>query len=198
MRIHWPKLLSVACLALLVASCSQNGIITNLGYTVGQRYSDSIKTVSVPIFKNRTTIRDIEYELTQAVVQRIHKVTPWKVVQHNADAELSGAVVLVQKRDFLQNPLNEVRVADLTVTAEVLFHDCRTGRNLMRPGEDIPLNGPQVDPLAAPTPVAIAKPVLVQWSATFTPEVGESYASGRARVIQELAVQIVNMMEAPW
>jgi hypothetical protein len=191
------KLLSLAGLALVLPSCSQNGLITSLGYTIGPRYTESIRTVRVPIFKNRTTIRNIEYELTQAVVQRIHQVTPWKVVQSNADAELIGAVVFVQKRDFLQNPLNEVREADLTVTAELVFHDCRTGKNLMRPGEDVLPSVPPVDPLA-PAPVAVSRPVLVQWSATFIPEVGESYASARARVVQELAVQIVNMMESPW
>lgn len=189
------------CLALAFAplACSQNGVISAMGYTVGPRHADAIRTIRVPIFRNRTMIRGIEYELTQAVVQRINMATPWRVVQEGpADAELNGTVVMLNKRVFLQNQLNEVREADLTLSAEVCFLDCRTGCNLMRPGEDLPPNAPPVDPLErAPAPSHV-KPVLVQWSAPFVVDLGESYASARAKAVQELAVQIVNMMEAPW
>lgn len=198
----FKRLLQVVALssfAVLLASCSQNGLISSMGYTVGSRYSDNIRTIRVPIFRNRTTLRGIEYELTQAVVQRINMVTPWKVVQGPADAELVGTVVLLNKRVILENKLNEVREADLTLSAEVIFQDCTSGKNLMRPGEDLPPDGPNVDPLCPTQPHAHhLKPTLVQRSAPFIVDLGESYASARARVVQELAVQIVNMMETPW
>lgn len=200
MRKRLLGFLTLAAFALLLASCSQNGVVSSLGYTVGPRFSEEIRTIRVPIFRNRTLIRGIEYELTQAVVQRIHQVTPWKVVQNaTADAELNGTVIFHGKRVVLENQLNEVREADLTISVEVCFTDTRSGCNLMRPGEDLPPAGPPVDPLE-PNPLLsrAVKPTLVQRSAPFVIDIGQSYASARAKLVEELAVQIVNMMEVPW
>lgn len=190
-------------LALLPLACQSQAPFTLLGYQIGSRYECDIRTIKVPIFRNFTYWRDAEFELTQAVVSRIEAVTPWKVVQSEAaDTELVGTIVNVQKRVILPNPLNEVREADFTMAVEVKFLDKRTGRNLMRPlsgpeMDEIP--APMVDPLAPPALAAAARPAtLIQRSASFVPELGESLATARQRVIRELAVQIVNMMEMPW
>ncbi len=196
--IRWLGLV-LALSGLCVSACSQNGVITALGYTVGQRHCEDIKTVRVPIFRNRTLVRDIEYEITQAVVQRIHQATPWRVVQSgNADAELVGTVVLLGKRQILQNEQNEVRDAELTLGVEIIFHDCRTGANLMKPGQDLLPAIPPVADATQPMSVPSIQPILLQRTAGFIPEIGESYATARQRVIQEIAVQIVNVLENPW
>ncbi len=198
-----PKLrllgLLLAMMAVGVSACSQNGVVTALGYTVGPRHCDGIKTVRVPIFRNRTMVRDIEFEMTQAVVQRIHQTTPWRVIQSGeADAELLGTIVMLGKRPILQNELNEVRDAELTLGVEIIFHDCRTGANLMRPGQDVlPAIPPPPDPMQ-PMILPHHAPLLLQRTAGFTPEIGESYATARQKVIQEMAVQIVHILEDPW
>jgi hypothetical protein len=193
-------LLALAAAALWLSSCAGSNF-QFLGYTVGPRHDAAIRTIRVPIFRNRTFVRDVEFEVTEAVIRRIEAATPWKVVRSGpADAELLGTVVRVPKHLILPNELAEIREADLTLGVEVVFHNTCTGANLMRPGE-LPVLPPIIDPLHppdAPPPAPAVAPVLVQRTASFIPELGQSYATARQRVVQEVAVQIVNMMECPW
>ena len=164
----------------------------------------------MPIFKNETFVRGIEFELTEAVIKQIETKTKWKVVHHDgADAELTGKIINLSKRIILQNQLNEVRDAELQLGVELEWRDCHG----CAPGAD-PLEAPRVmDPLPPretppPPPLLLpgqrvplkpGKPViLVQETATFIPELGESHATARKRVVDKMAEQIVSMLETPW
>jgi hypothetical protein len=204
---HRPAAITLlGVVSLLVCACTSMDDFTVLGYKTAPQYDRSVRTVRVPIFENKTFLRGVEFELTEAVVKEIEKKTPWKVVQGEADAELHGTIVGLPKRVILPNQLNEVRQADLTLSVEVAWFDLRTGQPVP------PRRGPQIqappppplanatDPLAPlppPGPAPFA-PMLVQRSATFIPELGESYATARQKVVFDLAEQIVSMMEIPW
>jgi hypothetical protein len=113
------------------------------------------------------------------------------------------------KRVTLPNQLNEVRQADLTLSVEVAWIDLRCGQPVPpRRGLGVPVAPPPLPPptpipndplapLAAPPPPPFA-PMLVQRSATFVPELGESYSTARQKVVNDMAEQIVSMMEIPW
>jgi hypothetical protein len=184
---------------LILSACQSTEKWEIFGYTVGPRHNTNIPTIRVPIFHNLTFIRDVEFELTEAVIKRIEAATPWKVVREGpADAELNGTVINLAKRHILQNGLNEVREAELTLAVEVIFHDTRTGANLLDPAKPQPQAPPDlVEPVPTNQPPP-PKPVLVRRSASFIPEIGQSYATARQKVIDEMAVQIVNLMECPW
>jgi hypothetical protein len=167
----------------------------------------------VPIFKNETFVRGIEFELTEAIVKQIEMKTKWKVVHHgNADAVLTGKIVNLSKRIILQNNLNEVRDAEVQLGVEVVWRDCQAcGPDFdPLPPEGMPRS---VDPLPTPEelsspplllpgqrgPVKPNKPViLVLETATFVPELGESMATARKKVVDKAAEQIVSMLETPW
>ena len=187
----------LACVVL--ASCQSTGNWEVFGYRVGPRHDTNIRSIRVPIFRNMTFQRDVEFELTEAVVKRIESATPWKVVQSgDADAELTGTVVILAKHVILQNQLNEVRDAELTLAVEIIFHETRNGASLLDPARPSPQAAPEmIDPvgLAAKPP---PKPKLVRRSAAFIPEIGQSYATARTKLIEDMAVQIVNMLECPW
>jgi hypothetical protein len=199
-------LVLVGVVSVLASACTAFDDLTVLGYKTAPQYDRSIRTVRVPIFENKTFLRGLEFELTEAVVKEIEKKTPWKVVEGDADAELRGTIIGMPKRVILPNQLNEVRQADLTLSVEVAWFDLRTGQPVP------PRRGPQIQP-PPPPPLANATdplaplpppgpppfaPMLVQRSATFIPELGESYMSARQKVVNDMAEQIVSMMEIPW
>lgn len=199
MKQPFPPVLLFACPALLLASCNSLDEFTILGYTTRSQHAPDIRTIRVPIFQNRTFVRGIEFELTEAVIKQIEAKTPWKVVQSgDADTELLGTVIGLPKRIILQNRLNEIREAELTLAVEVIWRDLRTGQVLTcPPGGMAPAPAAiPADPLAPPSPPPV--PIVVQRSATYIPELGQSNASARQEVVNDLARQIVAAMEVPW
>ena len=190
-------------LALSAAGCEDGGHFTVLGYTTRPNYDTSICTVRVPIFKNLTmrdsTREGIEFQLTQAVIREIGLKTPYRVVGGNCDAdtELTGTITAFTKVPVNRNQLNEVREAETTMTVEVTWRDLRTGEIL-----SLPKARPEPIPLLADQPPGAGQqqqvPVTVSSVASFVPEVGESITTARQKNINQLAVQIVSMMEKPW
>ncbi len=185
-------LTALAAVTLVLPSCEWDGHFTVLGYSTQPNYDLSIRTVRVPIFKNLTFHRAVEFDLTRAIVREIEAKTPYKVVGENedADTELTGTVFTLTKTLLNRNPLNEVREAETLLAADVVWRNLRTG--------DI-LSGPRPPPGAPPpSPDAKPNPVRIQSLAGFIPELGESFATARKKNVDRLAVQVVSMMEAGW
>jgi hypothetical protein len=182
--------------ALCLPSCGWDGHFTVLGYTTRPNYDPCIRTVYVPIFKNLTFRRGLEFDLTKAVVREIEAKTPYKVVSNcdEADTELTGTIVNYRKSIINANQLNEVREAETMLGVEIVWRDRRTGDVLSQPrkGDEPP------PPLAPGEPLPPAKPLLVQSVGGFIPELGESITTGYKENVDRLAVQIVSMMERPW
>ncbi len=215
------RALAAACLAVLLPACTQDGHFTVLGYTTQPNYNCEIRTVRVPIFKNYTFRRGLEFDLTREVVKQIEQKTPYKVVGEgeSADTELVGTITLAGKNIINRNQLNEVREAETNLAVELVWRDLRSGEILSRPRDaaeapvvlavppqpssvvgPVPppaalLSPPPEEPAGPPKPPPV---VIVQSLATFIPELGESIATAYQKNVQRLATQIVAMMEAPW
>lgn len=200
-------LLSLSCLGL--AGCSTESMkgYTVFGYNVGNCARTDIKTVRVPIFRNTTFFRDIEYDLTQAVIKRIEGTTPYKVVNENADAQLLGIIKMGTSHVGIQNELNEARTRDFTLVVEASYVDSRTGQDYFRPVLQQPAlpsapqpASPNTDILSPPpaVPSSQLRPKIFSQTAPYAQELGQSLATARQKVIDDLAVAIVNAMELPW
>jgi hypothetical protein len=128
-------LLALAATALVLPSCDWDGNFTILGYTTEPNYNTKYHTVYVPIFKNLTFYRELEFQLTRAVVREIEAKTPYKVVgnRDTADTELTGTIVNFNKVLLSRNQLNEVREAQTILTVEVIWKDLHTGEPLTQP-----------------------------------------------------------------
>ncbi|MCS7015656.1 MAG: LPS assembly lipoprotein LptE [Gemmatales bacterium] len=182
--------------ALILSSCTSSGGISFLGYTSDSHFDASIRTIRVPVFRNETFYRGLEFQLTQAVIQKIEQRTPWKVVQQGyGDAELTGIIRMVQKRIPLVNPLNEVREGEYLYTVEITFTDLRQAAASPSPPPAAPAD-PLMTQSANPSLVS-SKTVIVR-SRNFVPELGQSSATARQQLVEDLAEQIVNMLESPW
>jgi hypothetical protein len=186
---------------LVLPSCGWDGHLCILGYTTQPNYDTSIRTVYVPIFKNNTFRRGLEFELTRAVIREIEAKTPYKVVSDpcSADTELSGTIIALTKTVINRTQLNEVREAQTVLAAEVYWKNLKTGDFLSKPrpapGAPVPPPPPPPAPGALPPPPPT---VLVQSTASFIEEVGQSITTAEKDNVDRLAIQIVSMMEIPW
>ena len=208
MRKVDPRTVSKVAGLLLVflSGCGWDGHFSILGYTTRPNYDTSIKTVYVPIFQNATmranVNRTLEFDLTRAVIQEIESKTPYKVVDSpgGADTELLGKIVRVNKTVINQNQLGEVRDSQVIIAAEIVWRDLRAGHlgELLssKAGASGGADLPQGIPGSFGGPAAISKgATLVTSMGTFQPELGGSISSAEQVAYQNMAVQIISMME---
>jgi hypothetical protein len=206
-KFRKPATLLVAALTLVLPACESGGHFTVLGYTTRPNYDTTIHTVYVPIFKNHTFYKGLEFDLTRAVVREIEAKTPYKVVSNEecADTVLTGTIISYNQNVLNRNQLNEIREMETTMGAEVIWRDRRTGEVLSRPRDP---NAPQLGTFSMPVangrpegplpPLPEAKPTLVQSLAGYIPEIGQSITTAEKDNVDRLAIQIVSQMEKPW
>jgi hypothetical protein len=157
-------------------------ILGGCGYSTRPLYSDYIRTVYVPMFQSKTFRRGLEFQLTEAVVKEIERKTPFKVVgSEDADTVLEGTIRYADKRVVVESPEDEPRHIDLAIAVDVRWRDRRTGE-LLRDAETEP----------------VSATLLVRQDVRYAPELGQSVATARQEVVDDLAEQIVAMMEDPW
>ncbi|MGH7201153.1 MAG: LptE family protein [Planctomycetaceae bacterium] len=166
--------------ALLV--CSTVCTLTGCGYMVGGAFQSDVRTVHVPIFGNETHRRGIEFLLTEAVQKEIQSNTPFRLAKGPyADTRLSGRIISFSKNVLGESFFDDPRELQVTLAVEVTWEDLRTGRVLAQ--QQVPI-APEVVQLLS--------------QASFAPEVGPSLATATDDVVQRMARDIVNLMEAPW
>jgi hypothetical protein len=157
-------------------------LASGCGYMVGNGFSPDIKTVSVPIFENDTYRRGLEYQLTEAVQKAIQTRTPYKLAQGtDADTRLTGRIVQVRKDVLGEDADDDPRQLQLAIMVRVTWENLRTGEVLAQ--QEVPV-APDAIPLIA--------------QAGFAPELGQSQATATQTAVNQLARDIVNLMEVPW
>lgn len=147
------------------------------GYSLRAPYDTNVRTIYVPTFRSISFRRDVQFQLTELVQKEIEKRTPYKVVGRIADADtiLEGTVNFADKNIMVENPFNLPR--QLTATMQVSVNWVHN------PPLDYERN---------------REPTLVADTVYFAPELGETSATAFYRTNQNLATQIVDMMEEPW
>jgi len=166
----------LALMATLLAS------VAACNYNVGNGYPAEIRSVYVPIFKNETYRRGIEFQLTEAVHKQIQQRTPFRLVHEPlADTRLTGCIRDVRKRVLGETKFDDPRELELTLVVDIVWEDVRNGGVLYEGTMSL---GP-------------AEAHLVS-QAQLAPEVGQSLATAYQTAIDRLSRQIVDKMEAPW
>jgi hypothetical protein len=188
------------------------------GYRLGADalYDPNIATVYVRTFNNRafqtTPFRGFEVDVTQAVVTAIGKQTPFRVVASpdRADTELIGNIVSIQKAVTLRTQQNTVREGELAVAVDLVWRDLRDGTILSAPlktrtprAPTLPADAPvPFDPTLAPVPPPVeiegVVPARIVAYGRYIPELGETNTSAGQRIQDQIAVQVVSMMERKW
>ncbi len=170
---------SFLCIVLVVwvallASCASS---PNQGYAFDTTFDESIKTIAVPIFRNETTSRGIEVQLTESVMKQLQQRTPWRLTPSDrADTTLVGVVTGTSLRALSDDPQTGlVQEQAVRITIRFEWRDNRSGEILVAR-----------DNYSA--------------SAVFSPSraVGDRLELGQRTAIEELAQDIVSDMRSGW
>jgi outer membrane lipopolysaccharide assembly protein LptE/RlpB len=101
-------------------------VATGCGYSLRGNLPAHIKTVAVPVFRNRTSEPGVENFLTAAVVEAFSTNGRLRVVrQEQADSILEGDVVGYQVQSIAFDPRANVQQHRLVVTLNLRFRDVR-------------------------------------------------------------------------
>ena len=82
--------------------------------------TSEVKTVAV-FFKSKSFRRDLEKQLTEAVIKEITLRTPYKVVGNHekADSLLTGTITSADKNLVVEAPTNFARELNMTINVQV-------------------------------------------------------------------------------
>ena len=152
-------------------------LLCGCGYMVGSAYQAEIRSVHVPAFTSESFRRGLEFQLTESVHKEIQSRTPYRLVNGPvADSRLSGRILDIRKDVLGESAFDDPRELQLRLVVEVTWEDLRSGRILAQQRVPVQLNS----------------------QSSFAPEVGQSLATGMQQATDQLARQIVEMMEMPW
>lgn len=169
---------------LFLLLLSVPGCIGLGGYQVGSRslFGQDIKTVHVPIVDADPTRRHLAEKLTEAICKRIEERSPYKVVgRPSADSVLECRIIDKKHRVSLVDPSNDPRQKSSELTLEIRWRDRRSQD--IRQFEFFAWNDVSTQVTASDAMVA---------------EFGQSLLTSEQRQIDQIANQIVGMMESPW
>lgn len=156
--------------------------LSGCGYAVGPAFDNEVHTVYVETFNTDLFRRDLEFQLTEAIQRQVQTQTPLRLAScADADTKLSGRIVSSRKHTLGQSSYDEARQLELDLRIHVTWVDQRTGELLQE------------------QEVALAPDVVHLMSeGDFAPEVGQSLATAYQVALDEMAREIVQMMETPW
>jgi hypothetical protein len=186
-RLRRAMVVAIAAPACLLAGCSTfpMGPFTRkdkdeggfFGWHVQAPFDTSeVKTVFVT-FKSQVFRRDLQLMLEEAVTKEINMRTPYRTVGNpeKADAILSGTITVDDKNLVVEAPTNLPRQMSSTMTVWLGYKH--------NPPKESEKNLP-------PTPITE--------TLQFVPEIGQTTLSSFQQVTENIAKQIVDMMEQPW
>jgi hypothetical protein len=138
-------------------------------------YRNDVRTVAVPIFTNRTFERNIEFELSKAIVNYIESNTPYKVVpKERADTILEGEITDYRIRTTSNSQFTGIPQEQLaTIRCNFTWKDMRNGRILTQRKH-------------------------FDQSGSYYPTLGEGRFVGDEAQVEKLAVAIVQELQADW
>jgi len=124
------RILISTLLFVLLTNCSND---PTMGYSSSSLYTPQFKSVSVPIFQNNSTARELEFMLTDAVIKEIEARTPYQVLKEQySDTLLTGTISSVELNTISQSRItgldNEVMI---TVNIDFEWLDLLNGRRIV-------------------------------------------------------------------
>lgn len=148
---------------------------TGCGYTMKSIYPSGIHTVAVPIWKNNTFRRGLEFRLSEAIDKDIESRTPYRLAAVNqADTELTGTIVSVSE-GVLSNSFqtNLPQETQITIVVDFTWRNLHTGAVLSRRNN-----------FAA--------------SSTEIPQIGQQLPDAEQIAVERMARAVVNQMQRSW
>jgi Lipopolysaccharide-assembly len=138
--------------------------------------TSDVKTVFV-YFKSQRFRRDLQLMLEEAVTKEINMRTPYRTVgnREQADSILEGVITVDDKNLIVEAPTNLPRQLTATMTVWISWK-----------------HNPPLESEKSMQPTNITE------SLQFVPEIGQTTLTSFEQVTENIAKQIVDMMEQPW
>ena len=172
------------CLLLLgLVGCENGGHFELFGYTTKPPFDESIRSVYVPIALNVSYAKNVEFDLTQAVITELgQRAGAPRVTSDRARAntELILKITTPKKTSILINQNGENREAETGLVIDVVWRDLRPGHVgdvLSNPKRFNPNQLPL--PGDAPDSAPKAQPLSITPTGLFVPELGGSNVSAQ-------------------
>jgi hypothetical protein len=168
------RLALVAALCASAAGCAAD---PTAGYSTAPAFRADVTSVAVPIFANDTHVRELEFELTDALVKEIQTRTPYAVLPSaRADTVLLGRIRRVEFDSLSKSRLTGLsEEVVLSVTIDFEWRDLRTDALL------VARHAFEAGGLFVPSRPT-AEPIEI----------------GRFAVVQQLARDVVSQMHSGW
>ncbi len=149
--------------------------LAGCGYSSSSLYPTDIKTVAVPIWRNDTFRRQLEFSLTEAIDKNIEARSPYRLASRNrADSILTGRIINVTE-NVLTNRFatNLPQESQITIAVNFTWKDLHNGKILLR---------------------------RKSFSATSAeiPQIGQQLSDAEQIAVERLARAIVNQMQKSW
>lgn len=163
---------------LVAAIVAVAAVAGGCGYSIRPPFDPNVRTIYVPTARTTNTFRrDLNFQLTKAVIDEINRRTPYRVVQRReeADAVLEMTLDIADKNLIVENPNNLPRQLMAILTINARLYDTRV------PDE-------QFERI----------PTTFTENVNFFPELGETTQLAYYKAISNLAGQVVGAMEQPW
>lgn len=171
------KIVSIIFAGLIAAaSLSLGGCASMEGYSNDVMFDESITSVYVEMFENRSFYRGPEYQLTDALVKRIEAETPYKVVSSadRAQTILTGQLTSIGESTLItERETGRALEKNAIIAAVVNWKDLKTG--------DLLIDNQSVSA-----------------SASFSEWQNQGFRYGSALAANNLAQRIVELMEKAW
>jgi len=162
---------------MVCISCTSCEIDPTVGYSSSSLYPKQYQSIAIPIFQNSTMTRDVEFMLTDAIIKEIQVRSPYRVVdKHVAETLLTGTITSMNLRTLSRSQTtgldNEVL---FKVVIDFEWYDQVNGNRI------------------------VGRKNFAS-SAVFIPSrpSSEPLEIGQFAVVQQLASDIVDQMQASW
>ena len=145
------------------------------GYSTERPFRSGIHSVHVQMLESREFRRELEFQLTEALVKRIEMDTPYRIAPlRTADTVLESEILEVRQQVFGDDDHTGLpREKGATVVMSYRWKHLETGRVLVERERFI-------------------------YSVEYIPPVGETFAKGMVRGLDKMAESIVETMETAW
>ncbi len=164
-RISFRQLICIVVVFALISGC---------GYTTKSLISRKINSIYLPIFKNNTFRRGLEFDLAIALKDEIMSNTKLMITnKDSADTILTGKIIKVTEGMLSSNVKDDIVESRVTIFVDIKLVDRRTGRTLV---DESGLNH----------------------AAEFVVGRGENINTASQESLSGLAEQIVNQLDEKW
>lgn len=158
-----------------ICSIALIACLTGCGYSTRRPFPDGIRTVHVEMAQSQEFRRDLEFDLTEALVKRIEMDTPYRMADaRDADTVLSCEILEIRTRGIADAfDTRRPREIASSVFVRLKWKDQRTGEILLEHRR-------------------------FGFTTSYLPSAGETFGTGTVRAMDGLAEQIVEAMESSW